>query len=448
MTRYLAVVFSLLAAVPLFADKPETKKGIVGYWLGTVHLGAIDRRLGFKFENKDGKLVATMDSIDQGVNNIPLDSATFVDNTLTVKLTKAKITYSGKLQPDGDTIKGEYEQGIKLPLDLKRQDKPFELKRPQNPKKPYPYVEEMVTFDSKAKNVKLAATFTKPKGDGPFPAVAMITGSGPQDRDESLMGHKPFLVIADYLTRRGIAVLRYDDRGVGKSTGDFAKATTKDFADDAAGAVAYLKSRKDLGKFGLMGHSEGGMIAPMVAADNPDVGFIVLLAGPGTPCDQLLIAQGQLIVKAIGGDEKALKRQMAVQKKLIALAKKGADAKALAAAFKELENDLTPEEKKELEKVRKLADAQESAEVSRLATPWFRFFLNYDPRPTLAKVKCPVLAINGEKDVQVPPKENLDAIEKALKESGNKDVTIQRVPRPQPSVSAMQNGTAERIRQD
>ncbi len=203
MNRYLAVVGSLVFAGPIIADQPESKKGIDGYWLGTVQVGAIERRLGFKFETKDGKLSATMDSIDQEVNNIPLDTATFVDNTLTVKFAKAKITYTGKLQPDGDTIKGEYEQGIKLPLDLKRQDKPFELKRPQNPKKPYPYVEEKLSFDSKAKDVKLAATFTKPKGDGPFPAVALITGSGPQDRDESLMGHKPFLVIADYLTRRG-----------------------------------------------------------------------------------------------------------------------------------------------------------------------------------------------------------------------------------------------------
>ena len=305
MNRYLAVVGSLVFAGPLIADQPESKKGIDGYWLGTVHVGAIEQRLGFRFGTKDGKLSATMDSIDQGVNNIPLDTATFIDNTLTVKFAKAKITYTGKLQPDGNTIKGEYEQGVKLSMDLKRQDKPFELKRPQNPKKPYPYVEEKLSFDSKAKDVKLAATFTKPKGDGPFPVVALITGSGPQDRDETLMGHKPFLVVADYLTRRGIAVLRYDDRGVGKSTGNFAKATTKDFADDAAGAVAYLKSRKDVGKIGLMGHSEGGIIAPLVAADNPDVAFIILLAGPGTPCDELLIAQGQLIVKAMGGDARS-----------------------------------------------------------------------------------------------------------------------------------------------
>ncbi len=170
------------------------------------------------------------------------------------------------------------------------------------------------------------------------------------------------------------------------------------------------------------------MIAPLVAADNPDVAFIILLAGPGTPCDQLLIAQGQLIVKAMGGDAKALSRQLAVQKKLIDLAKKGADEKALKAAMKDIENDLTPEEKKALDKVRAAAEAQASAEIARLATPWFHYFLNYDPRPVLAKVKCPVLAINGEKDLQVPPKENLEAIDKAFKGGGNKDVTIKEFP--------------------
>jgi uncharacterized protein len=425
MIRHIAFLLSLIVALPLFADqKAEPKKGIEGYWLGTLHLGAIDLRLGFKIEMKDGKFTATMDSVDQGAKDLPIETVEFSEGTLTLKMPKMKAAYTGKLQADGDTIKGEFDQVGKLPMDLKRLDKPFELSRPQNPKKPYPYLEEDVTFDSKAKDVKMAGTFTKPKGDGPFAAVALITGSGPQDRDETLLGHKPFLVIADYLTRKGIAVLRYDDRGIGKSTGNFAKSTSKDFAEDAAGAVAYLKGRKDVGKIGLMGHSEGGMIAPMVAAEYPEVGFIILLAGPGTPCDELLIAQGQLIVKAMGGDEKALARQRTMQKKLIELAKEGADVAKLKAAAKELEKELTDDEKKQLEKMRAASDAQ----VSQIATPWYHFFLNYDPQPTLAKVKCPVLAINGDKDLQVPCKDNLAAIEKALKVGGNKDVTVREFP--------------------
>jgi pimeloyl-ACP methyl ester carboxylesterase len=381
--------------------------------------------MAFHIKKKDdGTLTATLDSIDQGARDIPLDSAVFKDDTLTLKAAKLKLTYTGKLDADGDSVKGELEQVVKLPLNLKRQDKPFELVRPQNPKKPYPYVEEEVKFPSKAKDVTMAGTFTKPKGDGPFPAVALITGSGPQDRDESLLGHKPFLVIADFLTRKGIAVLRYDDRGVAKSTGNFAKSTSKDFAEDAAGAVAYLKGRKDVGKIGLMGHSEGGMIAPMVAAENPDVAFIVLLAGPGTRGDEIIVAQSGLILKAMGMSDKEFEKQQARQKKLIAAAREGADDAKLKEMVKEIEKDLTEAEKKALEKNKDLGAAQ----LAQITTPWFKFFLNYDPRPVLMKVKCPVLAVNGEKDLQVPCKENLAGIEKALKDGGNTDVTVKEFP--------------------
>jgi uncharacterized protein len=427
MTRLLALAIPFVLAIPLLAeDKPTPKKGVEGFWLGTLKIGAIELRLGFEVKKKDdGSLTATMDSIDQGARGVPIESAAFADGTLTLKSPAMKATYTGKLQSDGDEIKGEFEQaGLKLPLDLKRQDKPFEVVRPQTPKKPYPYVEEDVTFESKAKGVKLAGTYTRPKGDGPFPTAILITGSGPQDRDESLLGHKPFLVLADHLTRHDIAVLRYDDRGVGKSTGHFEGSTSKDFAEDTAGAVAFLKGRKEVGRIGLIGHSEGGLIAPMVAADNPDVGFIVLLAGPGTPGDEVLYAQGQLILKAMGADEKTLARQAALQKKLFTLAKDGADADKLKAALKEIEKDLTDTEKKELAKSGDLAAAQ----VKSLARPWFRFFLGYDPRPTLQKVKCPVLALNGEKDLQVPPKENLAEIEKALNAGGNTDVTVKELP--------------------
>jgi uncharacterized protein len=426
MVRKLHSLLILAFAVPAVADDtPAPKKGIEGYWLGSLNTGAIELRMGFNIKKKDdGTLTATLDSIDQGARNIPLDSAEFKDGTLTLKLGKAKFTYTGNLDPDGDSIKGELEQVVKLPLNLKRQEKPFELVRPQNPKKPYPYLEEDVTFPSKAKDVTMAGTFTKPKGDGPFPAVALITGSGPQDRDESLLGHKPFLVIADFLTRKGIAVLRYDDRGVAKSTGNFAKSTSKDFAEDAAGAVAYLKGRKDVGKIGLMGHSEGGMIAPMVAAEDPDVEFIILLAGPGTRGDEVLIAQSGLILKAMGMSDKELERQKARQAKIIGAAREGADDAKLKEIVKEMEKDLTDDEKKAVAKSRELGNAQ----LAQLATPWFKFFLNYDPRPTLMKVKCPVLAVNGEKDLQVPCKENLAAIEKALKDGGNMDATVKEFP--------------------
>lgn len=421
MTRLVAATLILVG--PLAAAEP--KEGVTGYWLGTLHAGAIELRLGFHItSNGDSKLTATLDSVDQGARNIPFDSATFRDGTLTLKLAKAKFTYIGRLEPDGNTIKGELDQGVKFSLDVKRRDRPLELVRPQAPKKPYPYVEEEVTFPSRAKGVKLAGTFTKPKGEGPFPTVVFISGSGPQDRDESLMGHKPFLVLADYLTRQGIAVLRYDDRGVGKSTGDLADATTKDFAEDTAGAVAYLKGRKDVGKIGLLGHSEGGIIAPMVAAGNPEIAFIVLLAGTGTPGDRVLVAQSSALAAAMGAEEKDLARQRDLQSRFVAAAKAGADEEKLIALLAEVEKDLTDEEKKEFAKVREQVNSQ----LGTITRSWFRFFLNHDPRPMLRAVKCPVLALIGERDLQVPPKENLPEIEKAVKAGGNTDVTVKELP--------------------
>jgi uncharacterized protein len=427
MTRVLALALPLVLCASLAADepKPAPKKGIEGIWQGTLAVGAVELRLAFKITKKDdGTLTTTLDSVDQGAKDVPVESTTFADNKLTLKMPVMTATYTGTLQADGDTIKGELDQVGKLPLELKRTDKLVELNRPQHPKKPYPYVEELVAFASKTPEVTLSGTFTRPKGDGPFPSAILITGSGPQDRDESLLGHKPFLVLADHLTRQGIAVLRYDDRGVGKSTGKFETSTSKDFADDAAGAVAYLRDRKDVGKIGLIGHSEGGLIAPLVAAGSKDVGYIVLLAGPGTSGEEILLAQGQLIMKAMGSDEKALARLKALQGKLFALARDGADEEKLKAAMTDLEKDLSESEKKQMREQRSVAAAQ----VAKLATPWFKYFLAYDPRPTLQKVTCPVLALNGEKDLQVPAKENLAEIDRALKMGGNTDVMVKELP--------------------
>jgi uncharacterized protein len=413
MIRALPLLCAVVLTACAWADE-KPAKSVAGYWLGTLKVGAIELRLGLHIEKKsDGTLTATLDSIDQGVTGLKAETVTLTDGTLTVKMRDS--SYSGTLQPDGDTIKGHLEQlKTQVPLDLKRQAGPFTLNRPQTPKKPYPYESEDLTFPSRAKDVTLAATYTRPKGDGPFPAVALISGSGPQDRDESLMGHKPFHVLADHLTRAGIAVLRYDDRGIGKSTGDFAKATTKDFADDAAGAVAFLKARKEVEKIGLIGHSEGALIAPMVAAESADIGFIVLLGGPGVNGEEILYAQGQAIVKAMGANPLGLAIQKGVQQKLFALVKEGADE----AKIREATKDLVPKGK----------EGQLGMQLSILTTPWFKFFLTHDPKTDLGKVKCPVLAITGEKDLQVPPAENLAAIESALKGAGNSDVTTKTMP--------------------
>jgi len=407
----------LVPALALAAD-PPAKKGIAGLWYGVLKVGAIELRMGFQIEKQGDKLTAKLHSVDQGDVKLPMDLVTFADGKLTVKSEKGKLTYTGQMQDGGNAILGELDQGVKFKLDLTRTATAPTNNRPQSPKKPYPYVEEQVAFDSTATGVKLAGTLTKPKGDGPFPVAVLVSGSGPQDRDETLLGHKPFLVLADHLTRKGIAVLRYDDRGVGKSTGTFETATTKDFADDAAGAVAFLKARKDMAKIGLIGHSEGGLIAPMVAAGSKDVGFIVLLAGPGLPGDEIVVAQSELILLAMGEKKENIARAMKLSRKLFAAAKAGATAKELEAVILKAGEELTDEKEKiEFAASKPLIVAK----TKELSTPWFRYFLAHDPRPVLAKVTCPILAINGSLDLQVPCEPNLDAVRKATPH--NKDMT-------------------------
>jgi pimeloyl-ACP methyl ester carboxylesterase len=254
----------------------------------------------------------------------------------------------------------------------------------------------------------------------------MLTGSGPQDRDETIFNHKPFLVIADHLTRQGIAVLRVDDRGVGGSTGDVMKATVDDNVQDVLAGLAFLKERKEINptKIGLIGHSEGGMLAPLVATRSKDVAFLVLLAGTGLPGDEILYLQGQTILKAMGVKGDALKKQRTMQELLFSVVKQEPDndkvLKLVKERMEEMKKTLSPLELLQFAMQQKALEAQ----VKTITTPWFRSFLAYDPRPALRKLQAPVLALVGEKDVQVPPKENLEAMENALTEGGHKDHTL------------------------
>jgi pimeloyl-ACP methyl ester carboxylesterase len=270
-----------------------------------------------------------------------------------------------------------------------------------------------VAYENELAGIQLAATLTIPPGQGPFRAVVLITGSGPQDRDESLAGHRPFLVLSDYLTRRGIAVLRADDRGVGKSGGKFAAATTADFATDTEAGVAYLKTQPEIDpkKIGLVGHSEGGIIAPMVAARDSDVAFIVMMAGAGVPGDQILAEQSLLISEAGGKSRPEAEKNAAREREILTLVKQEKDNAALREKLAAL-----------------IPRAQVDTQLGQIASPWFRYFIAYDPATALRKVACPVLAINGEKDLQVPPRQNLPAIRKALEAAGNKDFEIAELP--------------------
>ncbi|MBZ5725438.1 MAG: alpha/beta fold hydrolase [Acidobacteriia bacterium] len=388
--------------------------------MGTLDMGVQTLRLVFHITNTEDGLMATWDSLDQDAKGMPVTSVTRDGASLKIELKASAARFEGKIDPDRATIAGTFTQfGTPRPLVLARVDAAGLRKaatpprRPQTPAKPYPYREEELFYENGRAGIRLAATLTIPQGKGPFPAVLLITGSGPQDRDESLKGHKPFLVLADYLTRQGIAVLRADDRGVAKSGGIFAPATTADFATDTEAGVAYLQTRSEVDphRIGLIGHSEGGTIAPMVAARNRDIAFIVMLAGAGVRGDEVLVAQ-----VAAGNEAAGMSH---------------ADAQKVGAGEREilnvLENEKDPAKRRE--KLAGLIAADRlDAQIAVLTSPWFRYFLTYDPAPALRKVTCPVLALIGGKDTQVPPGQNLPAIRKALEEGGNRHFEAAEMP--------------------
>ncbi len=408
-------VFMTVAALLSSAWIAQAQSSISGDWQGSLKVGTIELRLVLHIVATGDGFKATLDSVDQA-STIPISSISLKASKLVFAADTIQGSYEGTVSSNGATIDGMWSQGGRsLPLlfSLVKDAAQLELRRPQNPVKPYPYREEEVEYANKAAGITLAATLTVPSGRGPFPAVLLITGSGPQDRDESLMGHRPFLVLADYLTRKGIAVLRADDRGFGKSGGNFASATTADFATDAEAGVAYLRSRAEVNarKIGLVGHSEGGVIAPMVAARSSVVAFIVLMAGSGVPGDQIIVAQSVLIAQANGARRDVAERNADDLRELLALVKEEQNSTVLDTKLRERLTGRFPPD-------------QVEAQIKALTAPWYRYFIGYDPAATLAHVTCPVLAIGGEKDLQVPPEENLNAIRAALKAAGNKDVEI------------------------
>jgi pimeloyl-ACP methyl ester carboxylesterase len=290
--------------------------------------------------------------------------------------------------------------------------------RPNEPRPPFPYMERSVSYPNTAAHIVLTGSFTRPQTGGPFPAVLLIPGSGRQDRNETVADHRPFLVLADNLTRHGIAVLRVDRRGIGNSTGDFAKATTQDLASDAEAGVRYLMARPDVDpkRVGLIGHGEGAMIAPLVADSVPQISFLVLLAAPAVPGEQLLIAQRERAERAAHVPE----AQIALDKKIATML-----------------YDMVRDGKKERDLTRALSREEDAKgelaslwanQVSHLQTPWLRFFLSYDPAPALEKVKCPVLALEGEKDMDVAPDQNVPALKAAFTRGGNADATVEVLP--------------------
>jgi hypothetical protein len=395
-----------------------------GTWQAALDTDGMRYRLQLRISHDaHGVLNATMDSIDQGINGFRASQVTQSDSAIHLELPAIRGTYDGSLNSIRNTISGIWRQnGESASLTFKRSDQILELRRPQTPKKPYPYREEELDFPNAKAGILLAATFTVPSGRGPFPAAILLAGSGPLDRDEADSGHRPFLVLADHLTRAGIAVLRCDKRGIGKSTGDYEAATTADFAADAESALTFLKTRKDVDRrrIGMIGHSEGAIIAPMIASRSADVAWIVLLAGPATKGEETLLLQSDLITRAAGMTSDQVAKSLDFDRESYNLVRSERNRAAL-------ENKLL-----ELVRVSGLGPTLPPAFLQRqihwTSSPWFRYFLDYDPVPALQKTKCPVLALTGEKDLQVPPRENLPLARKALELAGNKDFQVVELP--------------------
>lgn len=412
----IAIVLSLALAFASTANAQRKPRELIEFWKGTIDEGGEKMEMGLKvFRKTNGSLTAKFSSYSQGATDIPVQFEKYND-TYTFEIPLAKFVYSGTLNESKDKITGKITQrGNVTELNFTKTDLDGAPKfnRPQNPKEPVPYESEEVRYKNSQQNTELAGTLTMPRGDGPFPVAITISGSGPADRNESHSDHKPFLIIADHLARRGIAVLRYDDRGVGESKGEHSGATSADLATDVEAGIDFLKTHPniDADRIGLIGHSEGGLIAPMVAAQRTDVNFIVLLAGTGVNGGEILKSQSTAMMEADGKSAEAL----------------DANRKAHDAVFSILENnpEATPGEIEAAgkafvdsiddETARELAEPMVEHLVGLMNSRWVSFFVKHDPAKTLAKVKCHVLAINGEKDLQVVCDLNLKPIEKALR---------------------------------
>jgi pimeloyl-ACP methyl ester carboxylesterase len=406
----------------LFSSAILDAQDITGNWLGTISFFGKSYRILFHLQQQpNNEITGTMDSPDQGAKGLKLDDVALLDDELLIDMPKFRMQYSGTYNKDSLTINGSLEQGgFKVPLKLKKRlaDEPL-FNRPQTPKPPFPYLAEEVKITNLKDSLTLAGTLSKPNGKGKFPAVIFITGSGAEDRDENLFEHKPFWILADELTKKGFAVLRCDDRGTEKSTGSYEGSTVDNFANDVEAQIEFLKKRPDIDKkrIGLLGHSEGGVIAPLVGSRRNDIAFVVMLAGLGINMFDLLLAQDSLSSKAEGESKSKIDESTRMNTKLYEILRTEKDSVEIA---------------DKMEKVIggefNYKDDIVTSTIQFLDSRWIRWYVGYQPDSVLRRLKCPVLAVNGEKDVQVPSQTNLSAINNALKSGGNKHYETREFP--------------------
>ncbi|MBP1635409.1 MAG: hypothetical protein H6Q10_1983 [Acidobacteria bacterium] len=427
--RVLLVALALTAAPSLLFAQP----GPAGRWTGAIEITGQKLYIVVNFTGEGSSVAGTIDIPQQRATGLPLINVKADGRAVHFELQAGPglAVFDGERQ--GERIAGSFEQsGVKGTFSMTLAG--ANVRPPAAaPEPPVPYEQEQV----KAVNgeVTLAGTLTVPPGPGPHPAVVLITGSGAQTRDEDVFGMKVFALLADQLTRAGIAVLRSDDRGVGGSTGSISQSTSSDFADDALAQVGLLKGRKDIdpARIGLLGHSEGGIVAPMAANRSADVAFVVLLSAPGVSGEQVVLAQNELIGRASGAPEEQIARNAALQRKLFAALRSGEGMEEAAAEarplMKEALQQLPEAQRKAMGDLDAAAAKAVDQQIAAMKSPWFRFFLSYDPAPALERLAVPALAIFGERDTQVPAESNRQAMEAAFKRGRHADHTVLVIPR-------------------
>lgn len=429
---FISIIIGLMPESNLTFSSPSEyliQDTITGSWLGELEIpNTAKLRIGITIsKTSDNSYKAVLNIIDQATGDIPCDEVIHKNDSVIIRINGLGIEVAGSIDSEHKSIMSEFRQrGGVFPILFNRVDKLPLLSRPQEPKKPYPYNEENVVFENKKAGIKLGGTLTFPKSKTKLPAVILVTGSGQQDRNEEIGKHKPFWIIADYLTRHGIAVLRVDDRGIGGSTGNFDQSTTGDFAEDALAGITFLKSRQEINpkKIGIIGHSEGGMIAALAASKSSDVAFIVSMAGVFINFEDVVIDQilNQLKLQGIKDEDIELERNW--RKKIYSLAKENTDSATAAKNLWEIYNKLPEDEVARLN----WPKGRQNAQIKQVLNPWWRYILGMDNKTILINVKCPVLFIYGELDQQVIPDNNIPIIEEAMKEGGNKDFMVKKLP--------------------
>lgn len=404
--------------IPLLFVVLQSQAQIEGYWKGEIELGAQKLEMAFDIKAVEEGYSATLDVPAQGAFDVAVDETTFNDGRLELKMNAMNASYSGVLKESA--VEGEFTQhGMSFPLNLAKAEKKEQQKaRPQDPRPPFGYRIEEVTFVNPKEGNTLTGTLTLPEGDGPFPAMVLVSGSGQQNRDEELMNHRPFWVIADYMARNGIAVLRYDDRGMGGSTGEVLNATSLDFSYDTEAAFDLLRNRKEINaaQVGILGHSEGGVINFMVSARRPEVAFLVSLAGPAVKGAEILKEQQAAILRAQGMTEEMIQFSGHANAQMFDIIEASNDREEADSLLRQLVKGWG------------YSDELTEQTVGPMASPWMYYFLRYDPTEAIVNTACPALLLNGSKDLQVIAAQNLPAFKRLMAEHGKTNMTLREMP--------------------